>query len=193
MSCISLQRAAKHSDMSGAPFTDTAPWPRVSIEGGVAPQFPFCRSALSRAAAHDGQVDSHQRRRGGWVASLCWSDAALAHASGVLRASRENSEDSEQTSSEGGNSEDEGGSCCPICFEQLMRDAMRTECGHCFHHKCVQIWAARGGTCPICRGELHMSMLGYLRRRRLRLSSLTWPQLMQLLLGERNEDEHSSV
>lgn len=59
---------------------------------------------------------------------------------------------------------------CPICMDTLLADVppsegnqlvpevCKTPCGHIFHAPCLQNWACRSGSCPLCRSDL--SILG---------------------------------
>ena len=43
---------------------------------------------------------------------------------------------------------------CPICMENLPKNAPKTKCGHRFHKKCLMGWCERHPlepTCPNCR------------------------------------------
>ncbi|GMT07469.1 hypothetical protein PENTCL1PPCAC_29643, partial [Pristionchus entomophagus] len=44
---------------------------------------------------------------------------------------------------------------CSICFLSMRRGAVRLDCSHCFHQRCVTKWLAeqtrRNQTCPLCR------------------------------------------
>jgi len=56
---------------------------------------------------------------------------------------------------------------CAICMDALLDESApsdegnrlvpgvcKTPCGHVFHASCLQHWAARSGTCPLCRSNL---------------------------------------
>jgi len=56
---------------------------------------------------------------------------------------------------------------CAICMDALLDESApseegnrlvpgvcKTPCGHVFHASCLQSWAARSGTCPLCRCSL---------------------------------------
>lgn len=55
---------------------------------------------------------------------------------------------------------------CAICMDSLVEVAVpsegnrlvpgvvRTPCAHVFHESCLQSWASRSGTCPLCRADL---------------------------------------
>jgi hypothetical protein len=50
-----------------------------------------------------------------------------------------------------------GNDVCTICLdEQHVGDlAIKLNCGHCFHKKCVWPWLEQHCTCPVCRLELN--------------------------------------
>jgi len=43
---------------------------------------------------------------------------------------------------------------CAVCLESLDGAAVRTPCGHAFHRDCVQRWAMKTASCPLCRADL---------------------------------------
>lgn len=56
---------------------------------------------------------------------------------------------------------------CPICMDAMLDEAVpqeegnrlipgvcKTPCGHIFHASCLQHWAGRSGSCPLCRSDL---------------------------------------
>lgn len=54
---------------------------------------------------------------------------------------------------------------CPICMDSLLDveppeegrlcpGVCKSPCGHVFHGACLQAWASRSGTCPLCRSDL---------------------------------------
>ncbi|KAJ1286958.1 hypothetical protein BS78_03G392400 [Paspalum vaginatum] len=45
-------------------------------------------------------------------------------------------------------------SSCPICLEDMARDATRLPgCGHGFHAGCIGNWFKKTSTCPLCRRD----------------------------------------
>lgn len=44
---------------------------------------------------------------------------------------------------------------CAICFNRVHKNTV-LDCGHCFHHKCLNKWITSGNNnnCPICRAKL---------------------------------------
>lgn len=59
---------------------------------------------------------------------------------------------------------------CPICLESLCEhvdaggsangtgDDSRLDCGHRFHHACIDPWVAEHGSCPLCRANIAMPL-----------------------------------
>ena len=44
---------------------------------------------------------------------------------------------------------------CPICMDNIgVTNCVTTECGHCFHAKCLFTNMNRTAQCPLCRNEL---------------------------------------
>ncbi|XP_073128346.1 putative RING-H2 finger protein ATL21B [Henckelia pumila] len=44
--------------------------------------------------------------------------------------------------------------CCPICLEEFKpQETIRsiTDCEHCFHDSCIDLWLSTHNSCPICR------------------------------------------
>lgn len=50
---------------------------------------------------------------------------------------------------------------CPVCIcEFKIYDTATTlPCGHTMHEKCVSRWVHKTGTCPMCRDDVHVSLL----------------------------------
>lgn len=53
---------------------------------------------------------------------------------------------------------------CPICLEDVGRNEMKTECGHYFHHDCLEEWlqcsmALNKLECPLCRATVGHQVL----------------------------------
>ena len=49
---------------------------------------------------------------------------------------------------------------CSICYDDIIsknNNFTKTECGHCFHTKCLMIWVGRRkkNSCPICRQSVY--------------------------------------
>ena len=40
---------------------------------------------------------------------------------------------------------------CSICHESIRRYKETLDCNHCFHRRCIDRWAERSDSCPICR------------------------------------------
>jgi hypothetical protein len=42
---------------------------------------------------------------------------------------------------------------CSICFEEYIKKSQVSvlSCEHCFHKNCIQKWAEKNNSCPICR------------------------------------------
>lgn len=40
---------------------------------------------------------------------------------------------------------------CPICLKVIRRTKDTLGCTHSFHKRCIDNWAERAQTCPICR------------------------------------------
>jgi len=41
---------------------------------------------------------------------------------------------------------------CPVCYEN--KDRVSIKCGHSFCRECIQTWAIKNFTCPLCRKKL---------------------------------------
>jgi hypothetical protein len=56
---------------------------------------------------------------------------------------------------------------CSICFEHFKRDdvAVKIDCGHPYHDKCIEDWLAIHNSCPICRYELVTDDANYEQRK----------------------------
>jgi hypothetical protein len=47
---------------------------------------------------------------------------------------------------------------CRICLDNLTENAVKTSCGHCYHHDCISDYLTNHcihPICPICRYDLH--------------------------------------
>ncbi|KAJ3407147.1 hypothetical protein HDV05_005567 [Chytridiales sp. JEL 0842] len=56
--------------------------------------------------------------------------------------------------------EEEEEELCSICLENLP-DVESRRCGHSFHRECISMWLHNGHvSCPVCRGELRMTVGG---------------------------------
>lgn len=60
--------------------------------------------------------------------------------------------------------EDIGHNECCICLQEYDTNEMllKTECGHCFHAECIDLWLDQAPECPVCRryiNENHMIQL----------------------------------
>lgn len=40
---------------------------------------------------------------------------------------------------------------CSICLKPIRRTKDTLDCNHSFHRRCIDSWAQRGTTCPVCR------------------------------------------
>jgi len=41
---------------------------------------------------------------------------------------------------------------CPVCLSDMVMSMCRTlDCGHTFHHRCLERWKRTSRTCPMCR------------------------------------------
>ena len=40
---------------------------------------------------------------------------------------------------------------CPICLNELSKNAIKLSCGHFFHLNCINNWKKINNVCPICR------------------------------------------
>lgn len=45
-----------------------------------------------------------------------------------------------------------GDMTCPICFENVEKDGLITQCNHVFHKNCMTRWGKN--ICPMCRGNI---------------------------------------
>jgi hypothetical protein len=57
---------------------------------------------------------------------------------------------------------DRGESICAICLNEYKEQeeicwSQNPDCGHCFHHKCIEMWLARHDECPCCRNSYLVS------------------------------------
>lgn len=43
---------------------------------------------------------------------------------------------------------------CAICLEPHARGSVRVPCGHSFHAACIEEWARRARSCPVCRADI---------------------------------------
>lgn len=44
---------------------------------------------------------------------------------------------------------------CAICLDAHARaGSVRVPCGHSFHSVCIEEWARRARTCPVCRADI---------------------------------------
>ena len=40
---------------------------------------------------------------------------------------------------------------CSICLKAIRRTKDTLDCHHSFHRRCIDYWAERSNTCPLCR------------------------------------------
>jgi len=40
---------------------------------------------------------------------------------------------------------------CSICLKAIRRTKDTLDCNHSFHRRCIDYWAERSNTCPMCR------------------------------------------
>ena len=44
---------------------------------------------------------------------------------------------------------------CPICYEEMDEsNSIITNCNHKYHKDCLNVWAKKHNSCPICRKKL---------------------------------------
>jgi hypothetical protein len=51
------------------------------------------------------------------------------------------------------------GSCCPVCLDDLGRNARRTLCGHMFCDSCAIAWFENHSRCPVCRTDVRRLLI----------------------------------
>ena len=46
---------------------------------------------------------------------------------------------------------------CPICCLEIKKTnrVPVLKCNHIFHKKCLTQWLKKGGSCPLCREDIH--------------------------------------
>nr|XP_009760219.1 PREDICTED: RING-H2 finger protein ATL29-like [Nicotiana sylvestris] len=55
------------------------------------------------------------------------------------------------------NYDDDGGSCCAVCLNDVSGGDMcrkLPKCDHVFHLECVDAWLQSNWTCPLCRRQI---------------------------------------
>mmetsp|Transcript_67523 Transcript_67523/g.170374 ORF Transcript_67523/g.170374 Transcript_67523/m.170374 type:complete len:181 (+) Transcript_67523:84-626(+) len=100
---------------------------------GASMQVPFFRRPQIFLLA----VDPTQRSRRGWLRQLRQHIRIAQSPSGSSVVSASSISEA-----------------CPICFDLLDQDVVKTVCGHHFHHSCIGDWLKRVEACPVCRGPL---------------------------------------
>lgn len=45
---------------------------------------------------------------------------------------------------------------CSICLKAIKRTKETLDCNHCFHKRCIDFWAVRSNTCPVCRAPAYV-------------------------------------
>lgn len=57
-------------------------------------------------------------------------------------------------------------SICPICLQQIEAAEVvrQPPCSHVYHSTCIDSWALKNLSCPVCRADLSQSALETVRR-----------------------------
>lgn len=77
---------------------------------------------------------------------------------------------------------------CLICLEEqkLGTEAVKLQCGHIYHERCLKDWLLKSCTCPVCRYELETDDAEYEAARKARMKK-------RRLRCRRDELEHMSI
>ena len=73
---------------------------------------------------------------------------------------------------------------CPICYELLKNKYVKLNCGHKFHHKCLELWSNVNKICPYCRCDIDYTLKRYKTRSYYKLNRDDLVERIKNLLNE---------